>query len=143
MSDRIHIEWDDALAVVKFREMWHFFNDMEVMFLLDYSSYDDTHHPSPGEFRYGTMIVDENNAEAWMESLSGKLEIEQLKHTYWKNTDKRVRPTFFIDFDTKLWVGGNWKQDQSPFTDYQPQGWTALEDDVISFLPEEVRRYFE
>jgi hypothetical protein len=138
----IYVDHDEALAGVKFKGRWRFFYDGEIMFLLDYSAYDDTHHPRPGEFRYGTMIVDEANAERWMNSLAHEVSLEQLTHTYWKNSDRRINPTFLIDFDQKLWVGSGWKMDQSPLHEYQPQGWTALEADIDDYLPDELKTYF-
>ena len=143
MSDKIYISWDDALAAVKFKGSWRFFFDMEVMFLLDYSSYDHTYSPLPGQSRYGTLVVDETNAAKWMESLSGELTLEQLPNTYWQDTEARVLPTFVIDFDKKLWVGGGWKMDQSPLHEYQPQDWTALEGNVMEYVPDEIKSYFE
>jgi hypothetical protein len=89
------------------------------------------------------MIVSDANAEMWIKSLSGELFLEQLLDTYWENSEKRVVPTFVIDFDKRLWVGNNWSQDQSPLHEYQPQDWIAREDDVMNYLPAEVRIYFE
>jgi hypothetical protein len=143
MTEKIFIDRDDALAVVKFKGIWRFFYDMEIMFLLDYTSYDGDYDPLPGQFRYGTMIVSDANAEMWIKSLSGELFLEQLLDTYWENSEKRVVPTFVIDFDKRLWVGNNWSHDQSPLHEYQPQDWIAREDDVMNYLPAEVRIYFE
>lgn len=143
MTEAVYVHWDDVLAAVNFKGEWRFFCDIEVMFLLDYSSYEKNYQPSPGEFRYGTMVVDESNAEAWMTSLSTELMRNQLSRTYWESTTEQVQPTFVIDFDKKLWVGNHWKMDQSPLTDYQPHGWTALEDDVMKYLPAELVKYFE
>ena len=143
MSDRIYVDRDYALAAIKFRERWRFFYDVETMFLLDYSSFDPTYEPSSGKFRYGTLIVDESNAEAWMAAMAKELDRDQLPHMYWDNSDRRVQPTFVIDFDKKLWVGHGWSMDQSPLQDYQPQDWTAGEDDVMKYLPPELLQYFE
>lgn len=143
MSEKIFIDWEEALAAVKFQGQWQFFHAWEPMFILDYTAYDDEYVPSLGGFRYGTMIVDKDNAEQWMNSLGEKLSLEQACHVYWENTEKRVRLTFVIDFDKKLWVGSGWKMDQSPFTEYQPQGWIAIEDNVLNYLPDDLKSYFE
>ncbi|MBN8637645.1 MAG: hypothetical protein J0M07_20160 [Anaerolineae bacterium] len=142
MQKKIEVDWDDALAVIKYKNAWHFYVDMEIMFLLDYTAYDSEYKPAPGRFRYGTLIVDENNTEIWLGALARKLAPDLLLHTYWENTEKRVLPTFVIDFDQKLWVGNNWHHDQSPLHKCQPAGWTALEDDVMTYLPSEIQRYF-
>ncbi|MBI1260027.1 MAG: hypothetical protein GC204_21370 [Chloroflexi bacterium] len=138
VDGKTFIVWDEeTLAAVKFKGVWRFFVDMEIMFLLDYTAYED-YLPEPGEFRYGTLIVDDQNAEVWMNSMAKEIEAGQLVHLYWQNTDDRVRPTFVIDFDRKFWVGGGWSHDQSPLQDYQPKGWTALEDNVMKYLPDEI-----
>ena len=144
MSEKIYIAWDDeTLAAVKLKGVWRFFIDREIMFLLDYPSYDNTYHPLPGKFRYGTLIVDDQNVELWIQSLSRELDTAQLANIYWKDTNERVRPTFVIDFDRKFWVGSGWSHDQSPLHEYQPKGWNALEDDVMKYLPAEIRTHFE
>jgi len=144
MSEKIFVtDWDESLAAVKFKGHWRFFHDVETAFLLNYSAYDDRYTPKPGGYRYGTLVVDKNNADEWMKSLAHEVSLEQLPHLYWQDSEERVRLTFVIDFDKKLWVGSMWKMDQSPLTDYQPQGWTAIEDDVKKYLPSELVRYFE
>ncbi|MCC7446556.1 MAG: hypothetical protein IT324_04025 [Anaerolineae bacterium] len=111
---------------------------METMFLLNYSAY----NPQPGGYRYNTLIVDENNTELWMKSLAGELTLEQIPYTYWYDTSQRMRLTFVIDFDEKRWVGYMWKHDQEALQDYQPDGWTAVEDEVLPYLPPEIRQYW-
>jgi hypothetical protein len=93
MNEKTYLEWDEALAAVKYNGRWRFFHDIEVMFILDYPAYDDTCNPAPGEFRYGTLVVNEDNAVEWMNSLSGELSLEQLPHTYWRGTGNRVQLT--------------------------------------------------
>ena len=61
---------------------------------------------------------------------------------YKVRTEKRVKLTFLINFDEKLWVGCLWKMDQSPLQEYQPQGWSALEDKVLDYLPSNLKGYF-
>ena len=75
-----------------------------------------------------------------MAALAGEVTPAQLARTYWRDTLKRVKLTFVIDFDEKLWVGQGWHNDQSPFQDYQPQGWLTDEDDVAKFLPPEIKK---
>jgi hypothetical protein len=142
MSDSLFVDWDYSLAAVKFKGRWRFFYDLETMFVLDYTAYDDDYSPLPGDYRYGTLIVDENNAEQWMASLERELTPEQLPETYWENTSRRVQLTFVIDFDKKLWAGQNWKMDQSPLESYQPEGWSATYDAPEKYLPPEIRNFW-
>jgi hypothetical protein len=135
MSEKLYLDWEEALTAVKLSSEWRFFADREVMFILDYSAYDDEYAPLPGGFRYGTLIVDKHNASAWMNTLAREFNVEQLPYLYWEDTEKRVQVTFVVDFDERRWVGNGWKMDQSPLTDYQPEGWTAVEDDVYQHLP--------
>ncbi|MHB8625274.1 MAG: arsinothricin resistance N-acetyltransferase ArsN1 family A [Aggregatilineales bacterium] len=139
MEDKIFVDLDESLAAVKFKGRWRFFHDVETMFLLDYSAFDSDYVPVPGEFRYGTLIVDESNAEQWMNELTHELTPQQLLHTYWRDTRRRVELTFVIDFDEKLWVGQMWHMDQSPLQDYQPDGWLTGEDEARKRL----RRNFQ
>jgi hypothetical protein len=142
MPEKIFVDWDYSLAVVKFKENWRFFYDIESMFLLDYHSFHNAYNPVEGEFRYGTLIVDKNNAEQWMSSITREVTLEQIPNLYWENTETRVKLTFLINFDERLWVGSQWKMDQSPLHEYQPQGWTAREDNVLDYLPPELKGNF-
>ena len=142
MPEKIFVDWEDDLAVIKFKGNWRIFFDYEPMFLLDYSKRDDTWIPSEGEFRYGTLVVDESNVEQWIESLKNEVALEQVSKLYWENTKKRVQLTFLINFDEKFWVGSGWHNDQSFLGDYQPQGWTAIEDLALNYLPPNLKGYF-
>jgi hypothetical protein len=139
MAEPIFIDWDESLAAVKFKGRWRFFHDMETMFLLDYGSYDDDYVPKPGDYRYGTLVVDESNAEQWMNSLAGEITTEQIPNTFLQGRTTRVKLTFVIDFDEKIWVGMMWHNDQSPLHEYQPEDWLTDEDDVYKYLPPEIR----
>lgn len=145
MAEKFYIDGDESLAAVKFDGRWRFFYDIEVMFLLDYSKYEGNHKPKLGEWRYGTIIVSSANAEQWMNQITHELTIEQLKNVIWKDGDveEPVGLTFVIDFDAKVWIGMNWKMDQSPLQDYQPDGWRAEEGDGYAYLPPEIAAYFE
>ena len=35
MDDTVFVDWDQSLAAVKFKGQWHFFYDVDTMFLLD------------------------------------------------------------------------------------------------------------
>ncbi len=143
MPEKIFVDWDSSLAAVKFRGNWRFFYDQDAMFLLDYPSYDGgLHNPTEGEFRYGTLIVDETNAEQWMKSIFAEVSLEQVPNLCWEGTERRVQLTFLINFDEKLWAGSGWHNDQSSLEDYQPHGWTALEDPVLDYLPDNLKGYF-
>ncbi len=142
MPEKIFVDWDYSLAAVKFKDNWRFFYDIESMFLLNYPSFDDTHNPTDGEFRYGTLIVDENNDEQWMNSIVEEVNLEQVPNLYWESTERRVQLTFLINFDEKLWIGYRWKMDQLPLDEYQPQGWTTQEDNVLDYLPPDLKGYF-
>ncbi|MCA0456563.1 MAG: hypothetical protein LCI00_21500 [Chloroflexi bacterium] len=142
MPDKIFVDWDYSLAAVKFMGKWRFFYDIDVMFLLDYPSYHGDHNPTQGEFRYGTLIVDETNAEQWMRSMFAEVTIEQVPNLYLENTEQRMRLTFLINLDEKLWIGSFWHNDQTFLGDYQPQGWTAKEDLAINYLPADLKGYF-
>ena len=131
---------DYDLAAIKFRGHWRFFYDTESMFLLDFTKFDDSHKPSPGDWRYGILIVTEDNAEQWMNELAGELTLDQLPYTYWEGTSDQIKLTFVIDFDNKLWIGHGWQMDQSALHDYQPDGWTTGEDNVYDWLPPEIRK---
>jgi hypothetical protein len=143
MEQKLSIDPDEAVAAVKLRGRWRLFYDVETMFLLNYSAYHPDYIPEPGCFRYNTLIVDENNAELWMSALAGELTLEQIPYTYWGDTSQKAKLTFVIDFDQKLWVGEMWQHDQTWLPDYQPEGWTAIEDEVIQYLPSEIRSYWE
>jgi hypothetical protein len=144
MTEPIFLDWDESLAAVKFKGRWRFFHDVDSMFLLDYSPYDSDYAPKqPGDFRYGTLVVDENNAEQWMDSLAGEIAAEQIPNTFLKGTAHRAKLTFVIDFDQKMWVGSMWHNDQSALDDYQPEDWTAGEDDVYNYVPPEIRQLWD
>jgi hypothetical protein len=142
MDDKVFIDWDLSLAAVKFKGQWRFFYDEETMFLLDYTSYDGNYTPALGDYRFGILIISEDNVEQWMATLAGELTLTQLPKTYWQHTTDRVQLTFVIDFDEKLWIGQMWKMDQSPLQDYQPKGWLAREDILEKYLPPEIRAYW-
>ncbi|GAC1680782.1 MAG: hypothetical protein NVS9B9_31840 [Ktedonobacteraceae bacterium] len=142
MDDKVFVDWDYSLAAVKSKGKWRFFYDIESMFLLDYTSFEDDYSPVLGDWRYGLLVVTQDNAEQWMAALAGELQIDQLAKTYWRDTNNRVPLTFVIDFDQKLWIGQMWKMDQSPLQDYQPKGWLAKEDAVLNYLPPDIRKYW-
>lgn len=136
MSDSIIIPADESLAAVKWQGQWRFFYDIDIMFLLDYRKYDPKYRPKTDSFRLGTLIVDETNIDLWMHSMSGELSTEQIPYARWAD-DTQVQLTFVINFDVRLWVGYLWQNDQSAYQEYQPDGWTAIEDDVFAYLPKE------
>ncbi len=142
MDEKIYVDWDESLAAVKFKGRWRFFYDVEEMFLLDYTKWWSDYVPEPGGWRYGTLIVDENNAEQWMNSIAHEITADQIPNTFLKDTSDRVKLTFVIDFDEKIWVGMMWKHDQSPLDDYQPDDWATGEENVYNFLPPEIRAYW-
>jgi hypothetical protein len=74
-----------------------------------------------------------------MDSLRGELTLEQIPYTQWAN-GAQAPLTFVIDFDRKLWIGYQWHNDQIALTDYQPSGWTALEDNVYRYVPQEIAK---
>lgn len=143
MDEKIFLDSDCSLAAVKFKGQWRFFYDTESMFLLDYTAYHNRYKPGPGDWRYDLLVINDDNAEQWMAALQGELAVGQLANTFWDNTNKRVKLTFVIDFDQKLWVGHMWKMDQSPLQDYQPEGWLAKEDALENYLPPDIRKHWD
>lgn len=141
MPPLIKIPHDESIAAVKWQGQWRFFYDADLMFLLDYTKYDDA-IPEEWGFRYGTLVVDESNIERWMDSMHGELTAEQIPYTGWAD-DEQVQLTFVIDFDVKLWVGYLWQNDQSAYEEYQPEGWLAVEDDVFNYLPIEIVKLWD
>jgi hypothetical protein len=137
MAEFIKIDPEESIAAVHWQGRWRFVYDIDIMFLLDYPSYDDTYFPKEEEFRYGTLIVDESNVEQWLASMSGELTTDQIPYARWEK-DEQVKLTFVIDFDTKLWVGLHWQNDQSAYQDYQPDGWIAIEEDIFKYLPPDI-----
>jgi hypothetical protein len=143
MDGKIFVDPEYSLAAVKLQGRWRFFYDWETMFILNYTAYHADYVPKPGGFRDGTLIVGEHNADVWMNMLAGEASVDQLPLLFWEGSEVRVRLTFVIDFDSKLWVGCRWRMDQSPLADYQPDGWTAIEDDLKPYLPSELRDFWE
>jgi hypothetical protein len=141
-DDLILSDFDYSLAAVKFKGRWRFFCDIEQMFLLDYTLYDSDYVPEPGGYRDGLLIIDEHNAEQWMSALAVEVTAAQLMHLYREGHIERVKLTFVINFDEKLWVGSMWLMDQSALDEYQPADWLADADNVSKYLPEEIRRLF-
>lgn len=125
---------DESLAAIKHQGEWHFFCDMDYMFLLDIISYEgeepDAEHP-----RFGTAIVTPENAIEWMSSLAYRLTIEQVANASYITSGHPAKLVFMVDFDQKLWVGSGWHNDQSFLRDYQPEGWITKEDDPYIYLP--------
>jgi hypothetical protein len=114
------------------------------MFLLDWNAYNYGREKigEPLGTRKNTMIVDENNAEEWMNLLAGELTAEQIPYTIYE--DGGQAPLMFvIDFDQKLWVGCQWHMDQSALHEYQPADWIADEDDVFKYAPKEVAQLWD
>ena len=142
MTESITIDWGDSIGAVKLKGKWRFFYDMDYMFLLDYTAYDSGYIPKPGDKRFGLLVIDNENAEQWMGSLAGELSLEQIPNVVVGDSSVRADLIFVIDFDTRLWVGQGWHNDQSFLGDYQPEGWTAIEDNVYQYLPDEIRRYW-
>ena len=116
------------------------------MFLLDYSAYNEDYVPNPGGWRYGTLIVRQNNVEQWMNALAGEIPPEQLNSVYRDSPWGLLGPlkiVFVIDFDAKVWVGSNWQHDQEALDEYQPADWFSDEDDVMKYLPPEIRSIWD
>lgn len=141
MSRLIKLNPEESIAAVKWQGKWRFFYDIDIMFLLDYTKYDDS-IPEEGDFRYGTLVVNESNIELWMDSIHGELTTEQIPYARWDD-DEQVQLTFVIDFDVKMWIGYHWQNDQSAYQDYQPEGWIAIEDDCFNYLPIDIAKLWD
>ncbi len=144
MIEPIIIDLEEGIAAVKHEGNWRFFHDNDWMFLLDYRAYayapDET--PRPTDPRRNTLVVNENNAEEWMNLLAGELTFEQIPYAVYD--DGAQAPLMFvIDFDEKLWIGHRWHMDQSALDDYQPADWLADEDDVFKYVPEEIAHLWD
>ena len=144
MAETILIDNEQGIAAVKFKGKWRFFYDDDWNFLLDWRAY--KYHPDeavdPDDPRRETLVVDENNAEAWMSLLAGELTAEEIPYASYEDGGQ-ARLIFVIDFDGKLWVGCLWHMDQSALDEYQPADWTAGEDDVFKYVPEEIARLWD
>ena len=125
MTKFIEIDPEESIAAIYWRGVLRFV----------YDSYDPSYSPKEGEFRYGSLVVDDSNIEQWIESMSGELTVEQIPYARWEE-DEQVQLTVVIDFDVNLWIGHLWRNDQSAYQDYQPAGWIALEDFVFNYLPD-------
>ncbi|MBL8164163.1 MAG: hypothetical protein JNJ61_19405 [Anaerolineae bacterium] len=138
MNEITSIYSEHYIGAVRFHGDWRVFHELLSMWILDYRSYDDTFAPKEGEWRYNLMIVDQNNAEAYIESMAkNEILVTQIPHIRLGDFPGQAQLTFVVNFDEKLFING-W-HDNIPIHEYVPQDWTGIEATPYDYIPSDLR----
>jgi hypothetical protein len=128
MTVQQKIEEDYIFGCIKYKANCSLYLMPIAYWILDYKKYDPNYNPDDWEFifRDNILVVNDSNIDKFMNAI----EVDKIQPDEFSKSTYRL--TFFIDFDTKLFI--------SSFGDieveeYVPNNWQGKYGDPTGYLP--------
>jgi hypothetical protein len=151
----IRESYDERLGLVIIEGNQRFFLEHDAWWILDYQRYSPSIIDSETrttDFRNGILLVDENNAEKFLEVMKDSevlakdvrrliLEARELMET--DEDEEEFVLMFLIDFDKKLYVNGFFDFLVQPYEEFVPKGWTGILDNPLKYVSDDIKSLWE
>ena len=119
------------LGCIRHKDQYNFYFMPIAFWIINYSKYDPTYNPHDWDYFYrnNILIVTDDNVDSFMKAI----DVDRITHEALVGSDIEDI-TFYIDFDTKLFVNGFV---EISVEEYLPVGWQGKYDDPLNYLRNE------